>query len=593
MDLPQIPNMVDVMTLSEASVVKVENVSPTECEQLFDIPGQLLSPKLESAPLNTFPSFSGPCKLEADTHELGATFSDDEEVEGTLTREIGTSNSELALDHQLPLGISQSFSASPSDSQEKDSRNEEIMSSTLSTSDGTIQPELLGPKLIVSVKRLREKSIEELTAGIWRCDSCGKTEKSFLMLNLHFDTGCEKLSPIECDVCPAVFRDYSEFVPHFMEHQMEETRRCPICLCECTGDIKQHLIIKRHYSPNLSELDLQGNALLVVSQNPSTNGTSNSHDTESEDKSLENREIFSNSHLYSKNHGKLERYLKTNTEKKLNKRYVGKKRFSHSINLIGHKRVDTDEKPFKCDVCNKGFSHSSSLNMHQRLHTGEKPFKCDVCNKGFSQSGNLNMHQRSHTGEKPFKCDVCNKGFSQSSHLNVHQRTHTGEKPFKCDVCNKDFSRLGDLNKHHRVHTGEKPFKCDVCNKGFSQSIHLNMHQRLHTGEKPFKCDVCNKSFSYSSSLVGHQRLHTGEKPFKCDICNKCFSVNGTLIAHQRTHTGEKPFNCDVCNKGFSKSSYLNVHQRLHTGEKPFKCDICHKCFSLKGNLITHQRTHR
>jgi len=46
------------------------------------------------------------------------------EVEGTLTRETGTSNSELALDPQLPLGISQSFSAPSSDSQERDSRNE-------------------------------------------------------------------------------------------------------------------------------------------------------------------------------------------------------------------------------------------------------------------------------------------------------------------------------------------------------------------------------------------------------------------------------------------------------------------------------------
>ena len=46
------------------------------------------------------------------------------EVEGTLTSETGTSNSELTLEHQLPLGISQSFSASPSDSQERDSRNE-------------------------------------------------------------------------------------------------------------------------------------------------------------------------------------------------------------------------------------------------------------------------------------------------------------------------------------------------------------------------------------------------------------------------------------------------------------------------------------
>ena len=53
----------------------------------------------------------------------------------------------------------------------------EIMSSTLSHSDDTVQPNLLGPKLIVVVKMLTEKAIEELTTGIWRCDSCGKTEK--------------------------------------------------------------------------------------------------------------------------------------------------------------------------------------------------------------------------------------------------------------------------------------------------------------------------------------------------------------------------------------------------------------------------------
>ncbi|XP_065571680.1 zinc finger protein 664-like [Artemia franciscana] len=397
------------------------------------------------------------------------------------------------------------------------------MSSTLSTSDGIIQPELLGPKLIIVVKRLREKTIEELTAGIWRCDSCGKTEKSFLMLNLHFDTGCEKLSPIECDVCPAVARDYREFVPHFMEHQMGETRRCPICLCECTDDIKQHLIIKGHFSPNLSELDLKENALLLVSQNPSTNGCSNSHESESEAKSLENREIISNSHLHFKNRGKLERCPRTNTGKILNKCDVGKKRFFHSSSLNIHHRLHKDEKPFKCDVCNKCFTNNSNLIRHKRTHTCEKPFKCDVCNKSFSQSGNLNMHQRSHTGEKPFKCEVCNKGFSQSSHLNVHQRLHTGEKPFKCDVCNKCFSVNGNLIKHQRKHTGEKPFKCDVCNKGFSNSGDLIKHHRVHTGEKPFKCDVCNKGFSESSYLNTHKRLHTGEQPLNVTYVTNIF----------------------------------------------------------------------
>ena len=83
-----------------------------------------------------------------------------------------------------------------------------------------------------------------------------------------------------------------------MEHQMGETRRCPICLCECIGNIKQHLIIKGHFSSTLSEVDLLRNTLLVDSKNLSPNGCSNPHEPEA--KSLENREIFSNRHLLVK-----------------------------------------------------------------------------------------------------------------------------------------------------------------------------------------------------------------------------------------------------------------------------------------------------
>ena len=109
------------------------------------------------------------------------------------------------------------------------------------------------------------RSIDELTAGIWRCGSCGKVEKSFFILNLHINTGCE-LSPIECDTCPAIFREYRNFVVHIMKHQMGQTRRCPICLCECIGDVSQHLLDSHHgnfhgnFSPSASELELHGSS---------------------------------------------------------------------------------------------------------------------------------------------------------------------------------------------------------------------------------------------------------------------------------------------------------------------------------------------
>jgi hypothetical protein len=46
------------------------------------------------------------------------------DVEGTLTSEIETPNSDCSPEHQLPLGNLSSFSASPSGSQERGSNDE-------------------------------------------------------------------------------------------------------------------------------------------------------------------------------------------------------------------------------------------------------------------------------------------------------------------------------------------------------------------------------------------------------------------------------------------------------------------------------------
>jgi hypothetical protein len=57
-------------------VLEDEYAPRNEYEELFDISDHLLSPKHEDAPLTTFPGIAEPCKLEVDTHELGATCSD-------------------------------------------------------------------------------------------------------------------------------------------------------------------------------------------------------------------------------------------------------------------------------------------------------------------------------------------------------------------------------------------------------------------------------------------------------------------------------------------------------------------------------------
>ena len=49
-----------------------------------------------------------------------------------------------------------------------------------------------------------------------------KSKNLFLMIGLHFDTSCEKLSPIECDVCPAIVRNYKDFVPNFLNTKSDK-----------------------------------------------------------------------------------------------------------------------------------------------------------------------------------------------------------------------------------------------------------------------------------------------------------------------------------------------------------------------------------
>ncbi|XP_065573903.1 zinc finger protein 322-like [Artemia franciscana] len=187
----------------------------------------------------------------------------------------------------------------------------------------------------VKVKNLTEKAIEELTAGTWRCASCTKVEKSFFMLDLHIDTDCEELSPMECDIYPAIFRDYRNFVVHIMEHQMGETRRCPTYLCECIGDHQRIHSGEKPFKCDICEKTFSQSSSLIQHQ-------------------------------------------RIHTGEKPFKCEVCEKSFFDSSNLIGHQKVYTEAKPFKCNVCEKTFSESSSLIQHPRIHTGEKPFKCDV-----------------------------------------------------------------------------------------------------------------------------------------------------------------------------------------------------------------------
>ncbi|KAK2721058.1 uncharacterized protein LOC136035202 isoform X2 [Artemia franciscana] len=176
MHMPHILNMAGPITIPETTVVKneVEEVLLSGNEELFDFPDHLLSPKIEDIPVGTSCCLSGPCKLEPDTQELGSICFDNEEVAYASLDDIetirGTCIYSVSREHQQqPLSFASRISnlTAVLDSQDLDYNDEEIVHSTLCSSDGMDRPKLFGPKPIVKVKKLTENAIEEINAGIW------------------------------------------------------------------------------------------------------------------------------------------------------------------------------------------------------------------------------------------------------------------------------------------------------------------------------------------------------------------------------------------------------------------------------------------
>ncbi|KAJ3609024.1 hypothetical protein NHX12_023551 [Muraenolepis orangiensis] len=94
--------------------------------------------------------------------------------------------------------------------------------------------------------------------------------------------------------------------------------------------------------------------------------------------------------------------------------------------------VGASGKLFMCH-CGKTFSHRSMRDRHVNMHLDLRPFHCPVCSKKFKMKHHLTEHMKTHTGLKPYRCEGCARNFmwrdSYMRHRAQCERGGVGEDP--------------------------------------------------------------------------------------------------------------------------------------------------------------------
>ncbi|XP_065564632.1 zinc finger protein 79-like isoform X2 [Artemia franciscana] len=219
-DLPQIPNMAELITLSEAPVAKVvQDGLPSDSEDSLNLKSSFLSPKLEDGTLDAFPSISVPFKSEPQFEEFYSISPHDTEITNSaLCSSVGIIQpSILGL---KPTKMVQKWT---------EKIEEETKASTVSLEESLLQ----NSSLVVSQKPTKNTCLGsfELKSEVTGLKNRQEYLKSPL---LSGERSCQRPHsngerPFECSVCKKKYSRLDSLNKHHKIHTGEKPFECGIC----------------------------------------------------------------------------------------------------------------------------------------------------------------------------------------------------------------------------------------------------------------------------------------------------------------------------------------------------------------------------
>ncbi|KAK2712831.1 hypothetical protein QYM36_011508 [Artemia franciscana] len=440
-------------------------------------------------------------------------------------------------------------------------------------------------KTTVEIEKLTKLTIEENCCGKWRCSACGKIENTFYFLQLHKSTNCETGLSFICEICREEINNYSDFAIHYIKHEADKEKKCPICLCPNVNNIKEHLIMRKHVSEDINGFKCTDNecknsnekAKLEAIFNSTINGYCQDFQVNS---------------------------LSKKSEKKAKKEHLS----------IVESTPDVQEKPnLRQRKENTVYIESSNSDIDDISDEG-----LQIHNQGvhkvisLDEAGTKNVpydegqvHLDVDNSLREFACSECSDLFSTHSqlirHLKLHKKvgiaavTEPSKNLNDESASNLMSSYHGDSTNHNsneRTTVGKNSeFREKLSTSPLIEAIHL------------YECGLCGKTFKDRKYFVRHlrtQHKQTESDLYECESCGKTFKDRKYFLRHLRTQhkqtendKEDEMHECPFCQTKFEKKYHLCRHLMTHRDGSELKCNKCSESFSWPFELVTHLKMHK